>query len=240
MTKLSKTVTAVILTAGLMGCSLPLPGNSGNPSGGDSASSANSDDMVYIGVEDDSVPADDLKIGELKELEFDYWDVDNSNGIPYFFAKVYNPNDVAVDFSVKIDYCAGDDKAEAGEMDDLMSSVGPKQTIILSDLSGRAFPDTDNITVSYDYLNESGYASVDAKVTKNETSDDGLSHHIEVSISDEDFYFCDLKVLYYLEGEVTGFDFASFYPGDDYSYDSSCVFNYDNYEVFVSAFRIKL
>ncbi len=240
MTKLSKTLMAILLAAGLVGCSLPIPGNTGNPStAGDSGKTATVDD----GNENVDVPTgnEDLsgegstENAELIELEFKYWDVDNNNGIPYFFAKVYNPNDVTVDFGVYIDYSAGSDKSVAEEIDELMSTVGPKETIVVADLSGRAFPDTDSIDIRYDFLIESMYASVDTDFTVTEND---YGHHIDVSIAEEDFYYCDVFVLYYLDGDVSGFDFTTFYPGDDYSYDTDCVFSYDDFEVFVSTYKI--
>lgn len=239
MTKISRTLTVLLLTAGLMGCTLPIPTNTGNTSIGKdlgttvTADNGNENVDVPTGNEDLSGEGS-TENAELIELEFKYWDVDNNNGIPYFFAKVYNPNDVTVDFGVYIDYSAGSDKSVAEERDELMITVGPKETIVVADLSGRAFPDTDSIDIRYDFLIESMYASVDTDFTVTEND---YGHHIDVSIAEEDFFYCYVFVLYYLDGDVSGFDFTTFYPGDDYSYDPSCGFDYDDYDVFVSAFK---
>ena len=254
MNKLSKTLITLGLVAVLTGCNLPSIGGeqpnldngsvneNQNPSGNDPALYIPNDDgNDDVGVIDgnSSVSGYDI-VGstELKELEFKYWDVDNNNGIPYFFAHVYNPNDVTVDFGVYIDYSAGSNKSVSEEMYELMSTVGPKETIVLADLSGRPFPDTDSIEVRYDYLIQSMYTLVDTDFTVTENTEDEYGHHIEVTIAEEDFYYCDVYVLYYQSGDVSGFDFVTFYPGDDYSYDTSCVFNYDDYEVFVSAYKL--
>lgn len=251
MNKLSKTLITLGLVAVLTGCNLPFIGGeqpnldngsvneNQNPSGNDiSLYIPNDDGNDDVGVIDgnSSVSEPDI-VGstELKELEFKYWDVDNNNGIPYFFAKVYNPNDVTIDFGVYIDYSAGSDKSVAEELDHIMGTVGPKETIEVADLSGRAYPDTDSIDIRYDFLVESIYAPVDTDFTVTEND---YGHHIDVSIAEDDFFYCDVDVLYYLDGDVSGFDFMTFYPGDDYSYDTSCEFNYDDYEVFVSAYKL--
>lgn len=242
MTKTSRTLTVLLLAAGLMGCALPIPTNTGNTSiGNDLETTVTADDgneNVDVPAGNEDLPGENIaENSEIKELEFKYWDVDNNNGIPYFFAHVYNPNDVTVDFGVYIDYSAGSDKSVSEEMYELMSTVGPKETIVLADLSGRPFPDTDSFEVRYDYLIFSTYTSVDTDYTVTDNTEDEYGHHIEVTISEEDFYYCDVYVLYYLNGDVSGFDYTTFYPGDDYSYDTSCVFDYDDYDVFVSAFK---
>ncbi len=250
MKKLSKTLIMLGLVVGLTGCNFQVVGNQGNNlvinPGNDNQNSSGSlvsddDGNDDVGVIDGQGSVSEPEVNEtkeLKELEFKYWDVDNNNGIPYFFAHVYNPNDVTVDFGVYIDYSAGSDKSVSEEMYELMSTVGPKETIVLADLSGRPFPDTDSIEVRYDYLIQSMYTPVDTDFTVTENTEDEYGHHIEVSIAEEDFYYCDVYVLYYQSGDVSGFDFVTFYPGDDYSYDTSCVFNYDDYEVFVSAYKL--
>lgn len=242
MTKLSKVLMVVLLTAALMGCSLPTPGNMENTSTGEDSEKTV---IVDDGNENVDVPAGNEELSEegfvenaeLKELEFKYWDVDNNNGIPYFFAKVYNPNDVTVDFGAYTDYSAGSDKSVAEENDIFFGTIGPRETIVVSDLSGRAFPDTDSIDIRYDFISQSLYAPVDTDFTVSENTEDEYGHHIDVTIAEEDFFYCDVIVLYYLDGNVSGFDFVEFYPGDDYSYDTGCVFDYDDFEVFVSAYK---
>lgn len=238
------TLLATLLAASLAGCSLLGGGNTSEEVGDGGHGVALPDDWDDgnddVGVVDGNpdVLDDGGEPAELKELEFVLWDVDNNNGIPYFFAKVYNPNSVAVDFTLCVDYSVNGEKHVTDDMNSMAGVAGPGETITLFDLSGSALPDADAIDVRYEYLGVSSYEILDAKVVKNETAADGYSHHIEVEIPEDDFYYCDLRVLYYLDGDVSGFDSATFYPGDTYAYDTSCVFNYDDYEVFVQAVKV--
>lgn len=243
MRKISKVIIAVTLMIGLTGCSISNPDKIETlvteeelQSTVSSDNDVTSDTDIVGGVDDGQLEVNEVV--ELKEPEIKYWDVDNNNGIPYLFAKVYNPNDVTIDLGAYIDYYAGSDKRVADENNYLLATVGPKETIAVADLSGDAFPDTDAIDVRYDFIVQSMYTLIDSDFTVNEQTEDGYGHHIDVTISEEDFYYCDVVVLYYLDGEVSGFDFATFYPGDDYSFDTSCVFDYDDYEVFVAAYKL--